>query len=118
MKSERWQKGWNAEEACKVYLEQQGYTIIAHRLRTPAGEIDIVAAQDSTLIIIEVKARKDIATALESISPKQRRRIEQATLYFLSENPDYQHHDIRIDCMVALDGQPPYHMQNAWILGE
>ena len=52
-----------------LVLYPKGFTIAAHRLRTPDGEIDLVATRGSTVAIVEVKAR---AQALEALSPSQR----------------------------------------------
>ncbi len=42
--------------------------ILAQRLRTPAGEIDLVVEKDGLLAIIEVKARPSLAIAAASLS--------------------------------------------------
>tara|TARA_E500000331_G_scaffold288992_1_gene284602 strand:- start:676 stop:858 length:183 start_codon:yes stop_codon:yes gene_type:complete len=47
-------------------LGLKGVTIVAHRLRTPDGEIDLVATQGA---IVEVKARANLDQALEALSP-------------------------------------------------
>jgi putative endonuclease len=44
--------------ACRA-LEARGYRVLARRYRTRAGEIDIVARHDGTLVFIEVKTRRD-----------------------------------------------------------
>ncbi|MDP6175584.1 MAG: YraN family protein, partial [Rhodospirillales bacterium] len=38
-----WQRGFNAESLAAWTPRLKGYRILARRLRTPAGEIDIVA---------------------------------------------------------------------------
>ena len=45
-------------------LERDGWRVLAQRLRTEAGEIDVVAAKGTdVLAIIEVKARPTLADA-------------------------------------------------------
>ncbi len=43
------------EEAAAAYLSQRGYEISARNVRTPYGEIDLVAKQGDVTIFIEVK---------------------------------------------------------------
>ena len=45
------------EEAAALFLVAQGYSIVARNLRTPVGEIDIIAQKAQTLIFVEVKTR-------------------------------------------------------------
>jgi putative endonuclease len=45
------------EEIAASYLESRGYTIAARNLRTPHGEIDLVAEKDGAIIFVEVKTR-------------------------------------------------------------
>ncbi len=52
-----WRRGRTAETLCVICLVMRGYRILARRLRTPVGEIDIVARRRGTLAIVEVKAR-------------------------------------------------------------
>ena len=61
--------GRAGDRRATVFLGLKGFTIIAHRLRTPDGEIDFVATRGSTVAIVELKAR---AQAFEALSPSQR----------------------------------------------
>lgn len=45
------------EQAAADYLCQRGYTILAHNVRTPYGEIDVIASKEGILVFVEVKAR-------------------------------------------------------------
>ncbi|HYP62521.1 MAG TPA: YraN family protein, partial [Acidocella sp.] len=53
--------GRDAEDLVAQGLEAQGYKILARRLRTKAGEIDLVVADAARLIFVEVKARNSLA---------------------------------------------------------
>ena len=67
-----WRCGLLAETLCVVWLRILGYRVPAQRLRTPVGEIDILARCGDVLAVIEVKARRTRAAALESITAWQR----------------------------------------------
>ena len=56
-------RGVNAETAACAALAQDGWVVLAQRLRTGAGEIDIVAAKPDMLAIVAVKARRTLADA-------------------------------------------------------
>ena len=49
--------GLRAEMLAAMLLRLKGYRILAQRLKTPAGEIDMVARRGRSLAIVEVKAR-------------------------------------------------------------
>ncbi len=49
---------------CCVSLWCRGYRVLAWRLRTTLGEVDIVARRGGAVALIEVKARQDAAAAL------------------------------------------------------
>ena len=45
------------EIAAGEYLLTKGYTILGNNVRTPHGEIDIIASIDGLIVFVEVKAR-------------------------------------------------------------
>ncbi len=108
------QRGRDAEESAARFLEAAGYTILARRQRTPAGEIDLVAFRDPLLAFVEVKARASVGRGLFSLSERQAARIAGAAEYFLAENPAYADALVRLDLIVVTPGQPPRHFPNAW----
>lgn len=48
--------GQRGEDLAAAYLRRQGYQILARNFRGRTGEVDIVARQGDTLVIVEVKA--------------------------------------------------------------
>jgi putative endonuclease len=76
-----------AEEKAVEYLCRRGYVVLARNYRCRQGEIDIVAMDNDTYVIVEVRARKNwsLGHPLETITPQKQRRLKMATLYFLSE---------------------------------
>jgi len=94
-------RGIAAEAAAAAALERDGWRILARRLRTAAGEIDIVAEKAGLLAIVEVKARPLLADAAQALSPKQQRRLLAAAETLLAEHPDWGPEGIRFDVMVV-----------------
>ena len=57
MKGARRQLGAHGEDLAAAALKQQGYKILERNYVTPLGEIDLIARQGKTLVIVEVKTR-------------------------------------------------------------
>jgi putative endonuclease len=82
--STSYQKGIEAELKAAEYLQNQGFHIRTSRYKTPYGEIDIIAQQGDLLIFVEIKHRRNIRDAYESINKKQMERITHAAEHFLA----------------------------------
>ncbi|GAB4503400.1 MAG: YraN family protein [Anaerolineales bacterium] len=57
MKGYRQKVGAWGENTAATYLEKSGYSILARNVRTPYGEIDLVAQKDDLTFFVEVKTR-------------------------------------------------------------
>lgn len=109
-----WRRGLWAEFVCVAALRLRGYRVLERRLRCPVGEIDIVARRGDTLAIVEVKARDDLAAAMEAVSPRQQRRILRATAWLLGRRPELAELVIRFDVMLVVPWHRPRHLRDAW----
>ncbi len=103
-----------AERLCVFVLRLKGYRVIARDLRTPAGEVDIVARRGRSVAFVEVKARATMDIAANALRPKQRERIARAAGYILAKLPDAQDADVRFDVMLVVPWRSPVHIMNAW----
>lgn len=74
---------------------------MARRLRTGAGEVDVVAQRDGLLAIVEVKARPNLADAAVALSPRQQRRLLAAAGVILAEHPDWGTNGVRFDLLLV-----------------
>ena len=92
-------RGKDGEEAAVIYLEKKGYKIIQRNFRFKRGEIDIIAADNDTLVFIEVKSWSFYGIdALEhSINDKKRNRIIETAKYFLFKYRNYKYMTVRFD---------------------
>lgn len=93
--------GVSAEAAAAGALEAEGWIVQARRLRTAAGEIDLVAERDGLLAIIEVKARPTLAGAAWSLGARQRGRLLAAAEIALAEHPEWGRAGVRFDVMLV-----------------
>ena len=110
--------GVNAELEAKKFLINKNFIFIQSRFKTPYGEIDLIMKDVTTIVFIEVKFRK--FNILESISFKQKERIKNASLYFLSINENTLFEEIRFDAILITPSlHVPFfkinHIQSAWI---
>lgn len=92
-----------AEFLAKLYLRLLCYKIIKSRYSAVrgscAGEIDIVAKRGKILVFVEVKKRRTIDLAKESIFFKQQMRIRKSAESFLAKYPRYIGYDVRFDAI-------------------
>ena len=107
--------GLRAERAAAWLLRAKGWRILARRLKTPLGEIDIVARRGRTVAFVEVKARPDLAAGMLALQPRQRERLQRAATLFLAQQPRYaRDHDLRFDLVVVRPWRWPVHIADAW----
>lgn len=100
-----WHDGQQAEALAAAVLVADGWTVLARRARTEAGEVDLVAERDGLLAIIEVKARPSLAEAAFALGPRQRARLVAAAEALLAANPGWGRNGVRFDMiLVAADG--------------
>lgn len=104
--------GRRAETLAALYLRLKRFSIISRRLKTPVGEIDIVARRGSLLVFAEVKHRSSAgAAALEAVNTA---RIARAAQWFLATRPEFSGLDCRFDVIVLAKGSWPHHLENAF----
>lgn len=82
-------------------IEQDGWRILARRLRTAAGEVDLLAERAGLLAIIEVKARPSLATAAAALGARQRARLLAAAEQILAEHPEWGQAGVRFDVLLV-----------------
>ena len=93
--------GVRAEATVRATLERDGWAVLGHRVRTAAGEVDLVAEKAGVLAIIEVKARPTLADAAAALLPRQRTRLLGAAEILLAEHPDWGAGGVRFDVLVV-----------------
>lgn len=107
-------RGLAAEARAATLLCARGFHILARRVRTKAGEIDLVARQDDLLVFCEVKLRVDIASAAHALLPRQRRRIVAAAEAFLADHPELSALHMRFDAILLARSGAAEHLPGAF----
>jgi len=75
------------EKAAIEYLKKQGYRIIEINFKCKQGEIDIIAADNDTIVFVEVKTRSSdvYGQPSEAVNYYKQRKIVQVALVYLAQ---------------------------------
>jgi putative endonuclease len=79
--------GKQGEDLAAEHLERLGYEIVARNHRTRFGEIDVIAADAETLVIVEVKSRRGRGRPWDSLDERKRLQVRRMGRAYLS-TPD------------------------------
>lgn len=93
--------GIHSEQEARRALERDGWTVLASRVRTAAGEIDLIADKNGLLAFVEVKARPRLTDAAAALTARQRQRLLAAAKIVLAEHPDWGRTGVRFDVLVV-----------------
>jgi putative endonuclease len=91
----------DAETLAAAALERDGWRVLGRRLRTAAGEVDLVAERAGLLAVVEVKARPTLSEAAHALSARQRVRLAGAAAQLLAENPQWGEAGVRFDVLLV-----------------
>lgn len=106
--------GRRGERLAGWWLRLKGWRILDRRVRTPAGEVDLVARKGNLVAFVEVKLRKTAAELDYAIDERRLARVAAAAEVLM---PRYAGpgDDIRVDVILIAPGVRPRHIENAWI---
>ena len=106
-------RGRRGETWAAWYLRLKGWRIVAQRLKTPRGEVDLVARRGATVAFVEVKWRASEAQLGLAIDGHRLRRVAAAATA-LAPRYAREGDDLRIDVVLLAPGCWPRHIVNAW----
>lgn len=108
------ERGRRGERLAAWYLRLKGWRILATRVRTPAGEVDLVAKRGALIAFVEVKVRATAAELDYAIDERRLSRVAAAAEILM---PVYATagEDIRIDVILIAPGTRPRHIEHAWM---
>lgn len=114
-KREAERRGRRGETVAALLLTLKGYRVLGRRVKTHAGEIDLIARAPSGIVcFVEVKSRAYLAQAAESLGARQQARIARATELYLARKPGLASKGIRFDTVMLAPGTWPKHIRDAW----
>ena len=104
--------GDTGEQLASDHLTRRGFSILDRNYRTRWGELDIVAADNHTIVFCEVKTRigrRAGRDPLESIHPRKRAQVRRMAGRWLAERKGHPRvYDLRFDAIgitLAPDGR-------------
>jgi putative endonuclease len=114
-RAEREAQGRRGEALAAWYLRLKGWRILAQRIKTPRGEIDLIARRGRMVAFIEVKWRRSAAELDAAIDPYRLRRViaaaEAVAHRFVREGDDQ-----RIDVLLLAPRCWPRRIENAGLV--
>lgn len=102
--------GAYGEGIAVAHLEAAGFVVVDRNWRCPLGELDVVAWDGETLVVVEVKTRRSAAFggAAEAVTAAKAHRVRSATCRWLVDHrPPYT--ELRFDVVTVelRAGRPP-----------
>ena len=99
------------EELAAGWLTNHGFRVVARNVRTPYGELDIVAQKGGDVHVVEVKTRHGTGygTPLEAIDTRKQQHLRRSTMAALEAGiPGLSHgtHSVHIDALSVIMGDP------------
>ena len=104
MKTHNQKIGKWGEQVAAEHLVSRGCEIVGCNVRTPYGEIDIVAKQGDTTLFVEVKTRTSNKMGLpeEAITAKKREHMVACAEHYAAEH-EIDHWQIDV---ISVEGKP------------
>jgi putative endonuclease len=110
------EQGNKFEQLAKSYLKSQGLVAICDNFSCKVGEIDLIMADNKTLIFVEVKQRanNNFGGALAAVSlAKQRRIMKTAMIYCAKQKINFEQQASRFDVVAITGSNEPFDIE--WI---
>lgn len=97
--------GAAAEDVAAAYLAAHGAQILERNYRRRLGELDVIAREGDTLLIVEVRTRSSNAYggAAASVDGRKRRRLVRAAQQLLQQRRALARLAVRFDVVVVSD---------------
>ena len=79
--------GKKGEEFAAAHLRSLQYKILERNYQCAAGEIDIIAKEQNTLVFVEVKTRsnRDYGAPAEAVDARKQRQLSKVALTYLNQ---------------------------------
>ena len=107
-------RGREGEDEAARWLSEQGWAILAKRVKTKLGEIDLIARKDGLVAFVEVKWRRKAADLATAIDERRLARVA-AAVEMVAHDYVQPGDDMRIDVILLAPGARPRHIANAWM---
>jgi putative endonuclease len=98
--------GGFGEALAAAHYRRCGYAVLERNWRCRAGEIDLICARGTTLVVCEVKARTGTAHGhpLEAVTRAKQLRLRRLAAAYL-QRQERRWAEVRFDVVSVLDGK-------------
>jgi putative endonuclease len=114
-----WWRRWfglRAERAAATFFRRQGYRLLAANYKDKAGELDLIAVDANTLVVIEVRSssHKPLPEILASVNAEKQRRVAAAAMRYLKAHGLLHGTPVRFDVLAIRwpEGLPQPELQH------
>ena len=107
-------KGREAEAQAAQFLFGRGFSMLAERVKTKRGAIDLIARKGNLVAFIEVKWRARVSDLADAIDERRLARVA-AAVEIVAGDYAKDDDDVRIDVILLAPGIRPRHIENAWM---
>ena len=106
-------RGRRGETRAALWLALHGWRMLGKRVKTPRGEIDLIARRGKMIAFVEVKWRSSAAELDLAIDEYRLRRVAAAA-EVAAHRYARPGETIRIDVLLLAPGRWPRQIVNAW----
>ena len=116
MEAPHLREGRRGERIACRFLLNQGFDVLARRYKGRAGELDIIAFEQDTLVFVEVKKRNtdQFGDALSAITRIKQRHMVKSALWYMKKHTCFNRR-VRFDA-VGLDGEQVKIVKSAFMV--
>ncbi|MCA8902627.1 MAG: YraN family protein [Hyphomonas sp.] len=107
-------RGRKGERAAALLLQAKGYRILDRRVKTPLGEVDLIARRGGVVVFVEVKYRASLDGAAGAVTPAAWQRISRAADFWMARHPALADCGWRYDIVAVAPWRVPLHIADAW----
>jgi len=108
--------GQEAEDLALATLTAGGLRLMTRNYRCPQGELDLVMTDGETLVMVEVRFRRErgFGDAAASVNTRKQQKLLHAAQHFLQQDARHRRRPLRFD-VVAVSEANDGKTQTDWI---
>lgn len=102
------------QKAAEWLIHNKGMTLLEHRYKNSAGEIDLIMLDADTVVFVEVKTRLNAepGTGMLAVDHRKQQRIAKAAFLFLGTKR-WHNRPVRFD-VAEICGENVFHIPDAF----
>ena len=96
--------GADGEDVVARWYLERGYRVLARNWRCAEGELDLILARGSTVVVCEVKTRSStrFGSPFEAVGRDKQRRLRRLVGIWLAEAAPFRPDEVRVDVAAVI----------------